>query len=777
MTTLATVLVMAAWVASAATPQGVSPGAVERMTGIPGKCPTFIWETVDGATAYELAVYELAQTLDGSVDLELTEDREVLRAAVSGRTNSWTPELGRCFAPGGSYVWFVRTVLEEDGYPVVSEWSEGRFFTVAAAPTTEELERALDVLHRWYGGQAVGPDGIEGADPEPARRTARELRRSESAAAGYAKAGQRSVITGATAVRGEMTDPAGETYGVTGISSSPDGAGFGAANTAGGADLVLDGSFDLEADTELSQSGIDRPSAGAQTFSIDNSGGGGMTLLVDGVEAVTTATDRDALGALACGGGELAKWSGSAWICAGDDDTPPRDAGNQLSLSGNDLDVVEGPGSGLDADSVDGLDSSAFSHVTHLHDGRYFTEAELSTSGAGGVVHWNNLAAVPLGFADGVDNDTTYSFGRGLTTDSGRIVIDPAAFRLWLSTLDSAGNVGEHTSLAIGADGLGLIAYVDDGNDDLKVAHCADLLCTTADQITTLDSAGLVGYSSSVEIGADGLGLISYNDWTNGDLKVAHCDDVACTSATISTLDSAGVVGRYTSVAIGADGLGLISYHDYTDRDLKVAHCDNVACSSATVTALDLWTDVGEYSSIAIGSDGLGLVSYIDVTSHSLKVAHCQNTACTGATLSVLDSSVAVALHTSVAIGGDGLGLISYFDNTNDDLKVAHCDNTACTSATTTTVDSAGAVGLYSSIAIGDDGLAVISYQDQTNFDLKVAHCHNTPCTSASTTTVDSGGGVGEYTSVAIGSDGLGLISYHDASNQDLKVAHLPYGY
>ena len=61
-------------------------------------------------------------------------------------------------------------------------------------------------------------------------------------------------------------------------------------------------------------------------------------------------------------------------------------------------------------------------------------------------------------------------------------------------------------------------------------------------------------------IGADGLGLISYFDGTNGDLKVAHCNNRTCTAAILTTLDSTGNVGFYTSVRIGADGLGLISY-------------------------------------------------------------------------------------------------------------------------------------------------------------------------------------------------------------------------
>ena len=49
---------------------------------------------------------------------------------------------------------------------------------------------------------------------------------------------------------------------------------------------------------------------------------------------------------------------------------------------------------------------------------------------------------------------------------------------------------------------------------------------------------------------------------SHADLKVAHCDDISCSSATTFTLDSSGYVGYYTSITTGADGLGLISYFD-----------------------------------------------------------------------------------------------------------------------------------------------------------------------------------------------------------------------
>ena len=88
-----------------------------------------------------------------------------------------------------------------------------------------------------------------------------------------------------------------------------------------------------------------------------------------------------------------------------------------------------------------------------------------------------------------------------------------------------------------------------------------------------------MGRFTSITTGADGRGLVSYLDATNHDLKVAHCDNAACTSAAITTLDSAGEVGGYTSITTGADSRGLVSYYDFTNGDLKVAHCITAACT------------------------------------------------------------------------------------------------------------------------------------------------------------------------------------------------------
>lgn len=367
---------------------------------------------------------------------------------------------------------------------------------------------------------------------------------------------------------------------------------------------------------------------------------------------------------------------------------------------------------------------------------------------------------------------------RAINAD-GTVVCEPSNPRpgFSITTLDSADDAGTWSSVIIGEDGLGLIVYHNNiaVDGDLKVAHCNDIACTSV-TIATVDSAGNVGVNPSVTIGADGLPLISYNDYSNRDLKVAHCHDVACTSATLTTLDSAGVVGHYTSVAVGTDGLGLISYGMEwpADSDLKVAHCNNITCTSATITTLDSTGDVGSNTFLAIGTDGLGLISYLDETNSTLKVAHCSNITCTSATITTLGNtgSTYADTRTSLAIGADGLGLISFHDYSSRDLKVAHCSNVACTSATITTLDSAGEVGYWNAVTIGADGMGLISYIDSSNGDLKVAHCSDVTCTSATITAVDSTGNTGFSSSITIGMDGMGLISYKDCSLNDLKVAH-----
>ena len=340
------------------------------------------------------------------------------------------------------------------------------------------------------------------------------------------------------------------------------------------------------------------------------------------------------------------------------------------------------------------------------------------------------------------------------------------------TTVDSTGDVGQYTSIRIGTDGLGLISYYEVGknNNTLKVLHCGNTICNSGNTSTTVDNSGNAGMYSSIAIGADGLGLISYFDAGSLALKVLHCGNTACSSGnTTALVDASGAPGQYTSITIGTDKLGLISYYNsFPPGALNVFHCSNTACNSGTVSTVDS-SSTFENTSIGIGADGQGLISYHDAGNNTLKVLHCGNTICnSGNTSTTVDSTA--GKYSSITIGADGLGLISYFDAGHVALKVLHCGNTACSSGNTSAlVDASGAPGQYTSITIGADGLGLISYFNSfPPGSLNVFHCNNTACNGGIVDKLD----VGEYTSIGIGADGLGLISYYDVSNGDLKVFH-----
>ena len=73
-----------------------------------------------------------------------------------------------------------------------------------------------------------------------------------------------------------------------------------------------------------------------------------------------------------------------------------------------------------------------------------------------------------------------------------------------------------------------VVSYSDDTGRNLKVAHCTTASCSSA-EINTVDSEGDVGTWTSIAIGTDGLPIISYYDSTNTDLKVVRLGGIKLT--------------------------------------------------------------------------------------------------------------------------------------------------------------------------------------------------------------------------------------------------------
>jgi hypothetical protein len=400
---------------AATPPTPVSPGEIDRATEVPGGCPSFSWTLDERAAGYEIVVVTVS---DGE------PARLALERRIGGSALSWSPDRAACLA-AGTYAWSVRS-LDAEGQPLDAPepWARPRAFAVPAAPGPEEVAAALDTLRRWQASQ--DPRATAGSSAAPAAvasdRSADAPTSSFARAPGALPERPASVAVSTSAgaaMRGENPTSSGEEHGVLGLASSPQGAGLAAVNTTAGPDLVLDGARNGEPDALLSQSGLDRPSSSDTGFDFRNSQGGAMQLTVDGVAVVTTATDRDALGELACAAGEIPLRGSNLWTC-GPGSATSYLAGNQLQLIANSFHVVEGSGSGLDADSLDGLDASAFATATHDHFGETWldnaptglqvTNGYTSSSARGvvgevvaqGGVGLEGVAAAPNGLGTGV---------------------------------------------------------------------------------------------------------------------------------------------------------------------------------------------------------------------------------------------------------------------------------------------------------------------------------------------------------------------------------------
>ena len=122
-------------------------------------------------------------------------------------------------------------------------------------------------------------------------------------------------------------------------------------------------------------------------------------------------------------------------------------------------------------------------------------------------------------------------------------------------TLDSTGNVGSYTSLAV-VNGNPAISYYEQTNADLRYVRATTASGTLAGDWgapVTLDSTGDVGSYTSLAV-VNGNPAISYYDQTNGDLRYVRASDASGTTWPAGTTADSGFgtgnVGRYTSLAV-----------------------------------------------------------------------------------------------------------------------------------------------------------------------------------------------------------------------------------
>ncbi len=93
---------------------------------------------------------------------------------------------------------------------------------------------------------------------------------------------------------------------------------------------------------------------------------------------------------------------------------------------------------------------------------------------------------------------------------------------------DPANTVGTFSSLAIGTDGVPVISHRSFEDQALRVTHCNNAACTGATSVTADDPTNSVGRYGTLAIGADGLPIIAHRDDSLAALRITKCTTLTC---------------------------------------------------------------------------------------------------------------------------------------------------------------------------------------------------------------------------------------------------------
>jgi hypothetical protein len=392
--------------------------------------------------------------------------------------------------------------------------------------------------------------------------------------------------------------------------------------------------------------------------------------------------------------------------------------------------------------------------------------------------------------------------------------LDKAAGFWTIETVDSTGDVGKFTSLALDDSNRPHIAYFDEDLDDLMYATKSG----SSWNIDTVDDSSGAGGYPSIAVNSDGEPRIAYTDFVDEQLMYAiYNDDEWLTPRNIGY---DGQVRSFISLSIDSWDLPHITF--FEDQGEDPDENDNLMYAyhngySWTIDLIDRNDSVGWYNSMRLDSYNDIHVSYYDDSNGNLKYAY-------GSLFDwndiVVDYGVLgtddVGLFSSLYLDKADRPLFLYYDATNNVLRFAQRNlwdkqTVALSPAASfqepgrpnlavdvarrphvvfgdtaihywfndgflwlenSPVDVANAGG-YASVAVDSRGLPYVVYYDLNTEELKYNRQDGLGWLAAPVV-IDSDDDVGKYASIAIeefGPDVTVHVAYFDETNDTLKYA------